>query len=131
MRLCACTGVGLDIIEPCSFPWDERKIKQSAMDYAAHVKPQRHQDWQHFLNFHQGHRIVLLTTKTDLTYVNFKFEAGDILLAGSESAGVPAYVHDDVDSCITIPMQAGMRSLNVGMACSMVLGEAMRQRNGL
>ena len=127
IRLCACTGVNLDIIEPCGFPWNDRKIKQSALDYLTHVNVERHVAWQNFLDKHENRRVVLMTTKTENSYVDFKFRTDDILLAGQESAGVPDDVHNAAHAHITIPMAHGMRSLNIVNATSMILGEALRQ----
>ncbi len=128
MRLCACLGLPLEIIEPCGFVWDEAKIRRSAMDYIQHVAYNRHTSWDHFRDNTKGKRLVLLTTKSDQSYLDFKFQAGDILIAGQESAGAPPFVHDACkDSRITIPMFGEVRSLNVVNACSMVLGEALRQ----
>ena len=128
IRLCACMGLGLDIIEPCGFLLDDRKIRQSAMDYANEFDLTRHTSWQSFLDLYQGNRrIILLTTKTETGYTGFEFKNDDILLAGRESAGVPDDVHKAADACITIPMPGGGRSLNVINAMAMVTGEAMRQ----
>ena len=127
MRLCACMGVALDIIEPCGFPWNKKKIRSSAMDYLAEVTYERHESWDSFIEIYKEKRIVLMTTKADVSYSDFEFRKGDILLAGSESAGVPDFVHEAVDKHVTIPMQGAMRSLNIGMACAMALGEVGRQ----
>ncbi|HRQ60121.1 MAG TPA: tRNA (cytidine(34)-2'-O)-methyltransferase [Alphaproteobacteria bacterium] len=129
MRLSACLGVPLDVIEPCGFLWDERKIRQSAMDYIEHLSLSRHISWDKFRESAQG-RIILLSTKAAVPYLDFQFQPGDTLLAGRESAGVPDFVHETVDARLFIPMQPGLRSLNVVNACTMVLGEALRQ-NGL
>lgn len=129
MRLSACLGVPLDVIEPCGFLWDERKIRQSAMDYIEHLSLSRHISWEKFRESAQG-RIILLSTKAAVPYLDFQFQPGDTLLAGRESAGVPDFVHETVDARLFIPMQPGLRSLNVVNACTMVLGEALRQ-NGL
>jgi tRNA (cytidine/uridine-2'-O-)-methyltransferase len=126
MRLCACLGCPLDIIEPCGFPWDERKIRQSAMDYFEAAAITRHTSWDKFRENKQG-RIILLTTKAAVPYTAIAFQPGDILLAGRESAGVPDDVHDAADARVLIPMKAGLRSLNVINACAMVMGEALRQ----
>lgn len=126
MRLCACLGCPLDIIEPCGFPWDERKIRQSAMDYYEAARPKRHISWQAFHESRQG-RLILMTTKAALPYTDFRFQAGDILMAGRESAGAPDEVHAAADARIFIPMQPGLRSLNVVNASAMILGEALRQ----
>ena len=128
IRLCACMDTGMEVIEPCSFPWNERKIRQSAMDYIDHVDIVRHTSWDAFTSAHsKRRRVVLMTTKAAVPYVDFEFSNDDILLAGSESAGVPKYIHDAVDARILIPMHGGMRSLNIVNASSMILGEALRQ----
>lgn len=127
IRLCACTGCGLEIIEPTSFPFNERKIRQSAMDYFDHLTLTRHANWDHFEQKRGQRRMILMTTKGAVPYTDFEFSAGDILLAGSESAGVPDHVHKAADARVFIPMVDGMRSLNVVNASAMILGEAMRQ----
>ena len=131
MRLCACLGAGLEIIEPCGFIWDERKIRQSAMDYYDACGLARHSSWRAFLDLNQGkRRIILLTTKAEMSYTDFVFAPGDILMTGRESAGVPDDVHDAVDARLTIPMRPGLRSLNVVNAAAMVMGEALKQTKG-
>lgn len=130
IRLCACMGAGLDIIEPCGFAWNEKKIRQSAMDYYDHADVHTHSGWGVFRKTYNERRIILMTTKASIPYLDFEYRANDILLAGRESAGVPEVVHDSVDARIYIPMRSGLRSLNVVNAASMILGEAIRQ-NGL
>ncbi len=130
IRLCACTGVGLNIIEPCSFPFSEKKIKQSGMDYLTQIKYTRHSSWNRFTEINKKRRIILMTTKTTQPYIDFTFEPNDILLAGSESTGVPEDIHNAAAARITIPMHGGGRSLNIVNATSMILGEALRQTNG-
>ncbi len=130
MRLAACTGVELHIIEPCGFPWDERKIRQSGMDYVDNMDYTRHESWAKFRENTAGRRLVLLTTKGAEPYYNFEFQDGDIILAGRESAGVPDEVHNAAHARLLIPMAGSARSLNVVNATSMVLGEALRQANG-
>ena len=127
MRLCACLGVGLDIIEPCGFVWDERKIRQSGLDYVDLADIMRHGSWENFKDAQSGRRIVLLTTKSARPYIDFVFQPDDILLAGRESAGVPDDVHKATHERLVIPLRPGLRSLNVINACAMVLGEALRQ----
>ena len=129
LRLAACLGVPVDIIEPCGFPFSDRALKRSAMDYAGSVEVARHADWAAFDAARSG-RLVLLTTAADLTLVNTRFEAGDIVLLGSESAGVPAEVHDRADLRVRIPMRPGFRSLNVAVAAGIALAEALRQTKG-
>jgi tRNA (cytidine/uridine-2'-O-)-methyltransferase len=130
MRLCAGLGVPLHIIDPCGFPWDERKIRTAAMDYRDKVDLARHVSWDRFRqDIPHPRRILLMTTKSDTPYYNCVFQPGDILLAGRESAGVPDAVHDAADLRLNIPMAPQIRSLNVINACAMVLGEALRQNN--
>lgn len=130
MRLCACLDVGIDIIEPCGFLLSDKNLKRAGMDYLDRLSMTRHASWDAFRTAHQAARIVLLTTKTDLAYTDFAFAPGDILLAGRESAGVPDTVHDACGARVTVPMAAGLRSLNVAIASAMVLGEALRQTAG-
>jgi len=131
MRLCACLGVGLDVIEPCGFIWDDKKIRRAGMDYIDAADIARHSSWQAFLDNRQGSgRLVLLTVQGATAYSNFAFAPGDIIIAGRESAGVPDEVHNAADARLLVPMQKGMRSLNVVNASAMVLGEALRQTKG-
>lgn len=127
MRLCACTGVPLDIIEPCGFPWDQKKIQRAGMDYMDIVDLRRHASWSQFQGHYPESRLILMTTKTEQSYCDFEFKSGDILIAGRESAGVPEDVHDAVHHHVTIPMAGKARSMNVINATSMILGEALRQ----
>ena len=126
MRLCACMGARLHIIEPCGFVLEDKQLKRVAMDYDNQVEIIRHRSWDAFLSAKQG-RMISLTTKAELTYVNFTFEQNDILLLGRESSGVPQHVADAADAKVKVPMHGGARSLNVALCASMVLGEALRQ----
>ena len=129
LRLAACFGVPVDIIEPCGFAFSGRALKRAGMDYAAAADVSRHADWAAFDASRNG-RLVLLTTGADLTLVNARFEPGDILLFGSESAGVPADVHDHAGLRVRVPMRPGFRSLNVAVAAGIALAEALRQTGG-
>jgi tRNA (cytidine/uridine-2'-O-)-methyltransferase len=126
MRLCACLGVAMDIIEPCGFLLSDRNFRRAGMDYRADLDLVRHASWEEFRG-QAGGRIVLLTTKASAPYFGFSFAPSDTLLVGRESAGVPGEVHQAADVRLTIPMRAGMRSINVAQAAAMVLGEALRQ----
>ncbi len=126
MRLGACTGVGLDIIEPCGFILDDKRMKRSVMDYADHADVTRHVSWAAFRAQRRG-RLVLLTTRAAVPYTQVTYQPDDILLLGRESAGVPDDVHDAADLRVLIPMRPGTRSLNVAIAAAMVLGEVLRQ----
>jgi len=127
IRLTACLGLDLDIIEPCGFPWNDKKIKQSAMDYMTLVNYTLHSSWESFLVKHEKWRIVLMTTKASVPYTEFTFQENDILLAGRESMGVPDDVHNVVGGRVLIPMYGEARSLNIVNATAMITGEAMRQ----
>lgn len=131
LRLAACMGVTVDIIEPCGFPLDDKKLKRAGMDYIDHVAIMRHVSFDKFQMWHGGierkPRLILLTTKSDMAYTNFCFMPEDILMVGRETVGVPSDVHGYADARITIPMRPPMRSLNVAVAAAMVLGEALRQ----
>lgn len=127
LRLAACFGLGVDIIEPCGFVFSDRRMKRAGMDYIDAVQLIRHNSWADFEAGRENTRLVLLTTKTDMAYCDFEFNAGDTLLLGRESAGVPDHVHQAADAQITIPMTPEMRSLNIATAAAMVLGEALRQ----
>ena len=127
MRLCACLDVPLEIIEPCGFIWNEKKIGIAAMDYREHVQLSRHNDWDAFCERFKDSRIILMTTKASVPYPHFEFHDNDILLAGRESKGAPDYVHEKADGRVIIPMENGQRSLNIVNATAMISGEALRQ----
>jgi tRNA (cytidine/uridine-2'-O-)-methyltransferase len=130
MRLAACMGVPLDIVEPCGFPLDDQRLRRAGMDYIHLLELRRHASWDAFRDSSKG-RIVLLTTKGDMRHTDFAFRDGDRILLGRESAGVPDAVRDAADARIRIPMRAGLRSLNVAQAAAIGLAEALRQTGGL
>jgi tRNA (cytidine/uridine-2'-O-)-methyltransferase len=129
LRLAACLGVAVEIIEPAGFDTSDRNLRRAGMDYLETARLTRHIDWQHFEDWRAGtgRRLVLASTKAAMRYVDFEFRQDDILLFGRESAGVPEHVHDAADARILIPMMAGRRSINVAMSAAMVAGEALRQ----
>ena len=129
LRLAACLNVGVDIIEPCGFPLDDKRIKRAGMDYLADLEFLRHKSWNDFLSVKSG-RVILMTTKSSTSLLHFKFRASDILLLGRESAGVPEIVHEGCEGRLLIPMAKGKRSLNVAAAAAIALGEGLRQTNG-
>ena len=129
LRLAACLGVGVDIIEPSGFVWSDRRMKRAGMDYIEQVDLVRHTSWDTFRAQFTG-RLALLTTQGATPYMDHRFEQTDTLLLGRESAGVTPAVQDAADARIRIPMAAGMRSLNVALAAAMVLSEALRQTDG-
>jgi tRNA (cytidine/uridine-2'-O-)-methyltransferase len=127
LRTAACLAVPVDIIEPCGFILDDKRMRRAGMDYMDRVVVRRHAGWQDFQAAYPGCRRVLLTTQAETVYTDFRFAAGDILLTGRESAGVPDDIHGEVEARITIPMAPELRSLNLAAAAAMVLGEALRQ----
>lgn len=132
LRLGACFGVPVHVIEPCGFAFSAREVRRSGMDYADKVEIIRHPDWENFLAVtrERNQRIALLTTKgaTKLPAVTFSQE--DILLFGCESKGVPEEVHGEADLRVVIPMRPGLRSLNVAVSAGIALAEGLRQTNG-
>lgn len=129
IRLTACFSVPLDIIMPCGFPASDRQLKRAAMDYGGHAEVRRHASADAFFaaRAQEGGRMVLLTSRGDSPLPDARFEPGDTLLLGSESAGVPDPVHDRADLRVRIPMADGFRSLNIAVAAGIALGEALRQ----
>ena len=127
LRLGACMGVPVDIIEPCGFLFSDARLKRAGLDYFEHADFIRHPSWQHYLASAQGGRIVLLTSKASTSYTGFAFARDDRLMLGRESAGVPDFVHEQADARLRIPLKSGLRSINVAQAGAMVLGEALRQ----
>lgn len=135
LRLAACLDVGVDIIEPCGFVLDDRRLRRAGMDYVDLAGYIRHASWDAFraardAGDHAG-RLILLTTKAADPYDRFAFHADDTLILGRESAGAPQHVHDAADARLRIPMAPRARSLNVAAAAAIVLGEALRQTGSL
>ncbi len=127
MRLAACFGVPLDIIEPCGFVLSDARLRRAGMDYAGRADLSRHDSWERFLEDRMSGRLVLLTTKASTTLDDFSFRNNDLLLFGAESSGVPDTVHDAADAELRIPMRAGERSLNVAICAGIAVWEALRQ----
>jgi len=132
IRLGACLGVGLDVIEPCGFPLEDRALRRAALDYARIADVKRHASWSLFRtdSVSSGGRLVLFTTRAAEPIHAFGFRADDILLFGRESAGAPPEVHAAADARVVIPLAPGARSLNVVTAAAIGLGEALRQTGG-
>lgn len=129
LRTAACLGIGVDLIEPMGFAWSDKALARSGMDYVGAVDVVRHADWDAFAAQVSG-RIVLLTTKGAVRLHEAAFRDDDVLLMGSEGAGVPDDVHARADVRVVIPMRAGMRSLNISVSAGIVAAEALRQTSG-
>ena len=129
LRLCACMGVAAHIIEPAGFAVSDRNFRRSGMDYLDQVDWRRHDSWTRFEEWRRfaGHRLLLFTTKGATPYLDFRYQASDILLFGRETAGVPEGVAEAADARLVIPIRPGLRSLNVAIAAAIALGEALRQ----
>ena len=131
MRLGACMGAGIDLIEPLGFPWDDRRVRRAAMDYIDHVEIVRHANFTAFREARAGKRIVLFTTRATQSSYDFTYRPDDVLLFGKESAGVTDVVRAAVDARVPLPMRAEVRSLNLATSAGMALGEALRQTGTL
>ena len=127
IRLSACFGVALDIIEPCGFPLSLKALRRSAMDYADIANITRHDSWDTYLATRTAGRLVLMTTKATGTLWDFRFQSTDTIVMGRESAGVPETVHNQCDAHIKLPMSGTARSLNVAMCAGMAVSEGLRQ----
>ena len=131
LRLGACLGVAVDLIEPFGFVMDDRRLRRAGMDYLAEADWTRHSSWKAFQETPRRARLVLMTTRGATAYTDFAFTAEDTILLGRETSGVPDVVHDVADARLYIPLRPGLRSLNVALTASMVLGEALRQTGTL
>jgi len=129
LRTAACLGAAVDLIEPMGFPWGDRALARSGMDYASHVEVRRHADWDAFAGELAG-RLVLFTTRAAIPLPEARFETSDTLIFGAEGSGVPDFVHARADLAVRIPLQPGMRSLNVAVSAGIGLAEALRQTKG-
>jgi len=132
VRLAACLGVILEIIEPCGFPLSDKALRRTALDYGDKARVERRPSWAEFLAAEEraAGRLVLFTTRGASPFTDFAFESGDTLLFGRESAGVPDDVHAAAQARLVIPIAPGTRSLNLVTAAAMALGEALRQTGG-
>lgn len=129
LRMGACLGLPVEIIEPCGFALSDRTLRRAGMDYLDSANLTRYVNFDAFNAKRQesGRRLILLTTKSDTPYPSFSFQNNDVILFGRESAGVPDDVHNAADHRLTIPMQPGQRSLNLAVSAAMVSGEVLRQ----
>jgi len=130
LRLGACLGVPVHVIEPCGFPFSPHAWRRQAMDYAVLAELHRHDSWQAFLAERPPGRLVAMTTKGAESLWDFRFHPGDMLLMGRESAGLPEAAHAAAEARLVIPMQPGARSLNLAMAAAIAVAEAGRQLAG-
>ena len=129
LRLGACLGIHVHLIEPAGFRLDEKSFRRAGLDYLEQATLIRHVDWAAFELWRKqlNRRLVLLTTRAPFNYTDFSFKEDDLLLLGRESSGVPEYVHEATDHKLRIEMKEEARSLNVALSGAMVMGEALRQ----
>lgn len=132
LRLGACLGVPVDIIEPCGFPFSDRSFRRAGLDYVEFAQVKRHLEFSAFDAWRkaEGHRLVLVETSGTLRHIDFAFSPNDIIMVGRETSGTPPEVETACDAVVRIPMRPGLRSLNVAIAASIVLSEALRQTGG-
>ena len=131
IRLCSCFNTTLEIIEPCGFYLNDKRLKRVAMDYLDKSKIITYSSYEKFLIKKKNSRVILMTTKAKKSYNNFKFIPKDTLLFGRESEGVPKIVHNKCYERLKIPLRKNTRSLNIGMSVAITLSEALRQNSNL
>ena len=131
IRLCSCFDATLEIIEPCGFHLDDKRLKKVAMDYLSKSKIITYKSYENFLIKKKNSRVILMSTRARKNYNNFKFKPEDTLLFGRESEGVPKIVHKNAYQRLKIPLKKNARSLNIGMAVAITLSEALRQNSNL
>lgn len=131
MRMAACLGIAIDVIEPCGFVLGDKRMRRAGLDYLARTTMRMHRSWPAFEQLRRERqprpRLIVLTTRADTVYTAFRFRGDDIVLVGRESSGVPDAVHAAADARLRVPMASAGRSLNVAVAAAMVTGEALRQ----
>ena len=131
LRLGACFGVAVDLIEPMGFAWDDARVRRTAMDYIDEVEIARHPGFAAFRSANADARLILLTTKASQSLYDFEWRSGDVLLLGKESGGVPAEVAAACDAKVKIPIRAEVRSFNLATAAAIAAGEALRRTGDL
>ncbi len=127
IRTCACLGAKLEIIEPCGFLLNDKRLKRIVMDYMDEKEIKIYKSSNHFFQSKKNQRIVLMTTKASVSYTKFKFDKNDTILFGRESAGVPEKVHSTIKNKLKIPMQNNARSLNIATSVAIILAETLKQ----
>lgn len=131
LRLGACFGIAVDLIEPMGFAWDDKRVRRAAMDYIDHVEVVRHADYDTFRGSIRDARLILLTTKAEASPYDFAFRPDDVLMFGKESVGVPDAVAADCDARLRIPIRSEVRSFNLATSAAIALSEALRQTGAL
>lgn len=129
LRLSACLGAAVHVIEPCGFPLDHQKMRRAGMDYIDRAIYHRHTSWNAFLDYRRAQpgRLLLLETDGTARYTDIAYQPSDYIVLGRESAGTPRELYAHMDATLAIPMRDGSRSLNVAMSAGMLVAEACRQ----
>ena len=127
LRLCACLGLKIHIIEPCGFNLNDSRFKRVVMDYINESSIIRYENFKKLLVKNKKSRIILMSTKAKKSLFKFKFRKNDIILLGRESKGVPEYIHKEIKNKLKVPISSQTRSLNVAVAASISAAEALRQ----
>ena len=129
IRICSCLGINLEIIKPCGYFFDKKKLDRIYLDYLENCNLIFHESYDDFLLTKKKMRLILLTTKSKKSYTKFNYNENDTLLFGKESSGVPSFIHDNIEHKLTIPMNKNVRSLNIASSVAIVASEALRQIN--
>jgi len=129
IRICSCLGINLEIIKPCGYFFDKKKLDRIYLDYLENCNLIFHESYDDFLLTKKKMRLILLTTKSNKSYTKFNYNENDTLLFGKESSGVPSFIHDNIEHKLTIPMNKNVRSLNITSSVAIVASEALRQIN--
>ena len=129
IRICSCLGISLEIIKPCGYFFDKKKLDRIYLDYLENCNLIFHESYDDFLLTKKKMRLILLTTKSNKSYTKFNYNENDTLLFGKESSGVPSFIHDNIEHKLTIPMNKNVRSLNIASSVAIVASEALRQIN--
>ena len=127
IRTCSCLGADLEIIEPCGFLFSDKRFKRVVMDYMDEKMIKFYQSSDQFFKSKKDQRVILMTTKSSKSYINFKFKKNDTILFGRESAGVPKNINDLIEHKIKIPMISNKRSLNIASSVAIIISENLRQ----
>ncbi len=129
IRICACLGINLEIIKPCGFFFDKKKMNRIYLDYLNNCNLKFYESYDDFILKKKQSRLILLTTKSQNNYTKFIFDKNDTLIFGKESSGVPKNIHDNIKNKLTIPMTKNVRSLNIASSVAIVGSEVLRQIN--
>jgi tRNA (cytidine/uridine-2'-O-)-methyltransferase len=129
IRICACLGINLEIIKPCGFFFDKKRMDRIYLDYLDNCKLKFYESYEDFIFKKKQSRLILITTKSHNNYTKFIFDKNDTLIFGKESSGVPKNIHDNIKNKLTIPMTRNVRSLNIASSVAIVGSEALRQIN--